>query len=234
VGFAEDRAMIKVLNSIWLHDVYCNEEKMNALQHAIKALEDRSRGTEICSFFAPGIPRPKGNMIGMEMGKGRNRKIITIEKPVHAKKLKPWTESIRRAAAPHMPSTPLLGPVEVGVVFYFPKPGNPKNGNLPVGSEADVDKLLRALGDAGQETWEKIKKHGVVVGKRLVFRGIWKDDKQVVTWLDPQKRFGEPGAQITVRALEPEPEQLKLEVESGRAPARRTRRTVQGRKGDPY
>jgi Holliday junction resolvase RusA-like endonuclease len=149
-----------------------------------------------CTFTASGIPRPKGNLVGIRAG---NRCLVT-EAAKHSKLLKPWMAELRRAALPHLRGEPLTGPLEVEVEFRFPRPANPICAGYPLGTEADVDKLQRAVGDALQHTVRK---------GRLVFPGLWRDDKTIVRWV-ASKVFGEPGAQITVRALEPEPEQLQL------------------------
>jgi Holliday junction resolvase RusA-like endonuclease len=161
----------------------------------------RSRGTEVCSFFAPGIPRPKGNLSAVPIGKphmvagGRRawefRHLAVKEDPKRDKLLRPWMRAVQAAALQHRPSTPLTGPVEVRVVFYFEKPKKPTCAGWPLGREGDVDKYQRAIGDALEQV------------------GMFKNDKQICRWV-AEKRFGEPGAQITVLALEAEPEQLEL------------------------
>jgi len=154
----------------------------------------------VITFTAIGIPRPKGNLVGIRVG---NRCAVT-EAAKHSKLLKPWMAELRRAAFPHLRGEPMTGPLEVDVEFRFPRPANPICESHPLGTEADVDKLQRAVGDALQRTIRK---------GRLVFAGLWKDDKQIVTWI-ARKRFGSPGATITVRPLGPEPEQLNMYKET--------------------
>lgn len=166
-------------------------------------------GLFTCTFFAPGTPRPKGNLSVVPIGRphivagGRRawefRHLAVKEDPKRDKLLRPWMRAIQIAARPHCPKVPMGGPVEVCVTFFFAKPGNPICTGWPIGREGDVDKYQRAVGDALEQC------------------GMFANDKQIVHW-NSWKRFGQPGAQITVRALEPEPEQLELAPRRGGKP----------------
>ena len=162
-----------------------------------------------CTFTASGTPRPKGNLSAVPIGKphivagGRRawefRHLAVKEDPKRDKLLKPWMRAVQAAALQHRPSTPLTGPVEVRVVFYFERPKKPACAGWPLGREGDVDKYQRAIGDSLEQV------------------GMLKNDKQIVRWV-AEKRFGTPGATVTVRALEPEPEQLQLAAPAAEKP----------------
>ena len=137
-----------------------------------------------------GQPAPKGSFKPQPRGKPMVHDGVRYYQLRHvgladmSKHLKPWVKAVKQAAAGHLPGVLIDGPVEVGVPFYFEAPKSPKDPRWPVGREGDLDKLLRAVGDALQ---------GIV----------YKDDKQIVRWFPaPAKRFGEPGAVIEIRSLE--------------------------------
>lgn len=106
------------------------------------------------------------------------------------KNLKPWREAVAWEAVAAMGACkPLSGPVSLWVSFYFPRPQSHyrRVKGLPVlrddaplycAKKPDVDKLLRAIGDA-------------LTGK------CFGDDAQVV-WASGRKLFGDPCAVITV------------------------------------
>lgn len=89
------------------------------------------------NFFVPGTPAPQGSK--RHVGGGR-----MIES---SKKLKPWREAVRKAAAQHLDDSGLDGPLRVSMDFYLPKPQRSKFGNYPAG-KPDADKLARAVNDA--------------------------------------------------------------------------------------
>jgi Holliday junction resolvase RusA-like endonuclease len=78
----------------------------------------------------------------------------------------------------------ITGPVELGVLFYFPKPRRLQKikGAIPHTVKPDTDNLLKAVMDA------------------MTQAKIWKDDCQVFH-PDTYKYYadGEPGAQIVVK-----------------------------------
>jgi crossover junction endodeoxyribonuclease RusA len=131
-------------------------------------------------FFAHGLPVAQGskNPWGGESAKG----------------LKPWRNDIRSAADAAMDGEGLiLSPVLVRMTFVFPRPkshyGTGKNAGvlktrapLHRASAPDLDKLIRAVGDA-------------LTG--VVFR----DDAQIVT-VEAHKINGEtPGVRVSLVAL---------------------------------
>lgn len=131
-------------------------------------------------FFALGLPVAQGskNPWGGESAKG----------------LKPWRQDIRKAALEAMEGEPpTLSPVQVRMTFVFPRPkshyGTGKNAGvlktrapLHRTSAPDLDKLIRAVGDAMT---------GVVV----------RDDAQICS-IEAHKVNGEiPGVWVSLIAL---------------------------------
>ena len=140
------------------------------------------------AFTVPGIPVPQGS-----------KRIV----PTHAgpraiesndKRLKPWRSTVALMAADAFDGQPLTGPLYLRVEFVLPRPrahfGTGRNAGLLKGSaptyvqtKPDLDKLVRAIGDALT---------GVVA----------RDDSQfahVNVW----KVYGEPpSARIEIRELE--------------------------------
>ncbi len=133
----------------------------------------------VLSIVIPGVAAPQGSK--RHVGRGR-----LVEA---SKRLKPWRDSVVEAIRTHRgdnPLPPIEAPVELDVTFYLPRPAAAKNRWAPhKGGPGDLDKLVRAIGDA------------------LTEAQVWKDDAQVVD-LHAKKRYaiGEPGISITVRNLE--------------------------------
>ncbi len=135
-------------------------------------------------FTVYGVPIPQGSTKAF-IPKGWKRPIVTHD----SAKTKPWRQAIVDATLERMAGrAPLEGPVELRVTFYLPRPKSaPKRVTEPA-KQPDLDKLVRAVGDA------------------LTAAGVWRDDGQVVStlarklyaggWRD--KREGVPRAEITV------------------------------------
>jgi Holliday junction resolvase RusA-like endonuclease len=141
----------------------------------------------VISFFVRGIPQPKGSTKAFYIARLK-RAIVTSDN----KKLKPWEGEVRAAAEQAQGnSVPGLGPFDIEIVFYVPRPGGHwgKKGLLPSApafptKKPDLDKLGRGLLDG-------------------LTGCVFVDDAQVVD-LHIRKRFaGEagPGAEITIRPL---------------------------------
>lgn len=93
-----------------------------------------------------------------------------VDNNAHA--LKAWRDLIGMEAR-KTGAKPIVGvPVELEVRFVFPRPGRPKCGAAPCVAP-DVDKLLRAVGDA--------------------LKGILIHDDALITDMIGRKRFGPPG-----------------------------------------
>ncbi len=110
-----------------------------------------------------GLPAPQGSK--RHVGNG-----VMVES---SKRVRLWREAVKHAALDHQPYAPLLGAVDVSVVFRFPRPkGHYRTGrnahllreDAPtyVTSRPDLDKILRSTFDALGEA------------------GVWRDDSQVV------------------------------------------------------
>lgn len=135
-------------------------------------------------FTIPGQPAPQGSKIRNRYGGVREANPGTA----------PWRADVKLRAEQAMRGLPpLTGPVEILADFALKRPkhhyGTGRNASTlkpsaPFWCETapDADKLARAIGDA-------------LTG--VVFR----DDAQVSRWTI-WKRYGTPGADITVRQLE--------------------------------
>lgn len=144
--------------------------------------------TAALTFVVHGVPKPKGSMKSV----GRGRMIESLAGS------KPWREAVKWAALEAIAAaedfTTLTGPVQVDVVFCFPKPKSaPKTRRTwPITrSTGDVDKLLRNCFDA------------------LVDAAVMGDDSQVVKTIPEKAYAGEhpggldvPGARVMVRPLD--------------------------------
>lgn len=133
-------------------------------------------------FYIPGLPQPQGSARAFVVaGKAR----ITSDNP----KVKSWRVDAKRVFQERI-TKPECGPVRVNAVFEFARPkghfGSGRNAHLVRESapkthtvKPDVDKLARALLDAGTGT-------------------LWRDDAQVVS-LTVGKRYAEqPGTWVEV------------------------------------
>lgn len=139
-------------------------------------------------FFVPGIPQAQGSK--RHVGKGR-----MIEM---AKGLAPWREAIAWEAKRNAHGKKLEGPIWARFIFFFPRPKSHygtggKSDRLKASaptyhsSPPDVDKLVRAVGDA------------------LTTSGVIDDDRKIVEILAAKKyaKYGEPGVLVTLRELAP-------------------------------
>jgi Holliday junction resolvase RusA-like endonuclease len=135
-----------------------------------------------------GIPVPQGSTRAF-VPKGWKRAIITGDNP----KTKTWRQAIVEAAIPELAGrAPLEGPVELRVRFYMPRPKSAPRRVIHATKIPDLDKLVRAIGDA------------------LTTCGAWRDDAQVVelrAWkgfasgpYDHLGAGGLPRAEIEVRS----------------------------------
>lgn len=144
-------------------------------------------------FYVAGIPAPQGSKRALHHR--ATGKIVLLES---SKRVKPWRAQVAEAAhAAWGTAAPLVGPVELHVVFYFERPKShyPQNSRnaggvlrpsapmRPVGhGRNDLDKLARAVLDA-------------LTGV------IYEDDAQVVSLVASKEyaRSGRtPGASIEV------------------------------------
>lgn len=119
------------------------------------------------SFRVYGVPVPQGSK---NVYRGR-----LVE--AQGKKLKDWREAVKKAAEDNYQGDLIEGPVELQVIFYITKPKTVKREFPTV--PADLDKLIRAIGDA-------------------LSGSVYKDDSQIIS-ITADKRYGDPaGAVITI------------------------------------
>jgi len=131
-----------------------------------------------------GLPAPQGS------------KTIYRGRLVEAsgEKLKKWRKAIAEECAKHSDSNIFLGPVEVEIDFYLPRPASVKQAKRPFPIvPPDVDKLSRACLDGIGQGPSGKSGDGV----------IWGDDSQVIS-LIARKHYADdrdPGAIIQITAL---------------------------------
>lgn len=133
-------------------------------------------------FFVPGLPRPQGSMKPMMARGGRGR--IYMKQSPH---LYEWREKVQVEAQRVMATRvaeageefPITGPVMLEVAFYFDRPKShpkiqPERDRGIKSNGADLDKLVRAIGDA------------------LTNSGIFEDDRQVASLVARKRYVGPP------------------------------------------
>lgn len=138
----------------------------------------------IAAFFVGGRPRTKGSM---KVITPRGRKPIMVEDHAHSK---PWRAKLVKAIKARYPDMqPTSAPISINCDFYFERNG-PTAAVLPyptlnagVNAAGDLDKLIRNLLDALQES------------------GMILDDCQVVSLISTKNwagSLGEAGVHVTV------------------------------------
>ena len=95
-------------------------------------------------FFVPGLPQPQGSKRGFVSANG---KVNLVES---AAGVKPWRSDVKVFAADAMNGPLLTGPVFLHCDFVMKRPvSTSKNRPTPPATKKpDLDKLLRAIGDA--------------------------------------------------------------------------------------
>ncbi|UQE73853.1 RusA family crossover junction endodeoxyribonuclease [Gordonia sp. PP30] len=126
-------------------------------------------------LFVPGHPAPQGSK--RHVGRG-----ILVES---SKRVAPWRAVVALALGQAI-ATPLAGAISLDVEFVMPRPkSTPKRRTPHAIKRPDLDKLLRALLDAGTKT-------------------AWCDDSQIVH-ITSAKRLAEldeqPGARIIITEI---------------------------------
>lgn len=127
-------------------------------------------------LFVPGRPAPQGSK--RHVGRG-----IMIES---SKAVGPWRAVVALALGETIPA-PMSGPIHVEAAFVMPRPkSTPKTrATPPAVKKPDLDKLLRAILDAGTTI-------------------AWNDDSQIVS-IHATKRIAEldeqPGVALTITEL---------------------------------
>lgn len=95
-------------------------------------------------------------VVGTPAAQGSKRHVgggVMVEQ---SKKLKPWRAAVAAAARDVAEGAPLDGPLSIDVEFRFPMPKSRSKtlhqvGRGPKTSAPDLDKLVRAVGDALKE-----------------------------------------------------------------------------------
>lgn len=129
--------------------------------------------TPALSVVVPGIAVPQGSV--RSLGAGRPS--------VHsnAQALLPWRAAVigtvQQAMAESGGEWPLLGPVKLSASFVLPRPRSAPKARLWPDKKPDLDKLVRAVGDA------------------LTQSGAITDDAQIVMIL-ADKTYGTPRAEL--------------------------------------
>lgn len=148
---------------------------MTFADHVEPVAEIFSHDLSGVAFRVNGIPAPQGSKRAFVVN---NRAVLTES----SAKVKPWREAVVNAAIEAMNGRPpFAGPVTVLVTFRLPRPKTVKR-DLP-SVRPDVDKLARSTCDA------------------LTTARVFHDDSQICD-LHVSKRYGIPGADITVRVID--------------------------------
>jgi len=104
------------------------------------------------SFFAPGIPAPKGSLDAVPVGRGSRKVYMRAGNQTNQDR---WASAIRNAAGPawerlavgrFKPGEPYAGRVEVIVQFVIPE--RPRVHKATDRGAGDLDKLQRCVWDA--------------------------------------------------------------------------------------
>ncbi len=130
--------------------------------------------------WVPGVPAAQGSK--RAIGRRRNGSTILIESST---RLRPWRDRLRDALTlAHGGRPPFEGPVELELTFMLPRlPSYRRTGTVLATKKPDLDKLLRAVGDA------------------LTDARVLGDDSQITTLSNVRKRVCEPGALPGVEIL---------------------------------
>jgi len=139
----------------------------------------------VITFTAYGLAAPQGSTRAF-MRPGMRHPVVVAD----SKRTKPWRQAVVDGSREVMAGRgPMEGPIEVRVVFYLPRPKSAPRRITEPAKLPDLDKLVRALGDA------------------LTSAGVWRDDAQVISTLarkafaagihDPEGAMGIPRAVVT-------------------------------------
>lgn len=113
------------------------------------------------NLYVVGVAQTQGNKsafpyrkkeIGVDGKRKLGVKVMEGRTPEAADRVKSWKAAIRRAAEIQIMAEgnppPLDGPVRLICEFYLPRPASaPKRVTMPI-KKPDLDKLVRAVGDA--------------------------------------------------------------------------------------
>lgn len=117
-------------------------------------------------FHVDGLPAGQGSKTAYVRG-GR---AVLVEAN---KRLPEWRSAVKTAAELAVHATEELvryeEPVKLSVTFFLPKPAKPRHAEYP-GSKPDLDKLIRAIGDALTQS-QIIKDDSLIV--EIWARKLW-------------------------------------------------------------
>lgn len=106
------------------------------------------------SFHAPGIPAPQGSKVRTRFGMREA-----------SQRVKPWRDVVTQCAAIAADDSRLLGPLkppyQVEMWFFIPKPRTTRAQHPVAPTIGDLDKLVRAVGDA-------LTKSGLIEDDRFI------------------------------------------------------------------
>lgn len=136
--------------------------------------------TTVCEFRVDGIP--KGQPRPRAFARNGH---VRVYDPGTAEA---WKSAIAEAARPHLPATPIEGPVMLTCHFEMPRPKRLMRTSDPLGpvdhlAKPDVDNLIKAISDS------------------LTQIGMWRDDCQVAYLKAGKVYHGKndrPGALVVV------------------------------------
>jgi Holliday junction resolvase RusA-like endonuclease len=127
-------------------------------------------------FFAQGTPKgqPRPRAFAMKLGNGKFSARV-----FDAGTSEGWKSCVAMAAKPFLPPTPLTGPLEMSIDFYFARPARlltkkSPDGEIPHTSKPDVDNLAKAVLDALTQTGMLVddsQVYSLVAAKFYVVRG---------------------------------------------------------------
>lgn len=134
-------------------------------------------------FFVSGEPAAQGSMRAFVV---KGRAVMTH----NSKGVKPWRDAVAESALAAGWREPLDCAVELTVTFFYLRPAShygkkglrPSASLYPEKAGKDLDKLVRAVGDA--------------------LTGIaWRDDRRIVRCIAAREWGPRPGAAIAIKAL---------------------------------
>lgn len=154
-------------------------------------------------FEVFGVPQPQGSKSAFVVRDKNSGKPKAVMREGSSKesnaRFKAWRKDIAdvvRAWLAEHPGPPIAAPVAVGVVFRFPPVASDPHRSYHT-VQPDLDKLMRAVGDALKDA------------------KLLKDDAVIAVWRNPTKRYTlpheRPGATITVAYLGDEEAQLRAQ-----------------------
>ncbi len=132
----------------------------------------------VITFRVNGTPAPQGSKTRTRFGMRES-----------SKRVKPWRDLVTQAAAITADQESLLGPLtppyRLDVWFYIPKPRTTRAAHPVAPTVGDLDKLIRACGDA------------------ITQAGLIEDDRHIIRIVAEKAWAGDetPGAVITVRQI---------------------------------